>query len=385
VEDLNKLRRSARDIFDATLSAVDPRVAVKQAFVRDGPMVEVCGERFDVSATPIYSVGLGKAAAAMALGVEDVVGDNLKRGVISAPALPESLSQRWEFFAGGHPLPNEASLASAQSAFALLDRANEEQAIVIFLVSGGGSAMMEWPVDPAISLDDLRRANEVLIGCGASISEMNAVRRAFSAVKGGKLAQRAPNARMVTLIVSDTNSGDEANVASGPTLPDSPYRVLLDNSTALEAAHQKALELGFTSSIAHDICEQPIQQGCDLLIERLMNENTDCLISGGEFSCPVRADGIGGRNLETVLRCALAERNVVILSAGTDGIDGNSPAAGAIAAETTLARARSLSLEPADFLARSDSYTFFEQLGDLIVTGPTGTNVRDLRILLKTS
>jgi hydroxypyruvate reductase len=116
-----------------------------------------------------------------------------------------------------------------------------------------------------------------------------------------------------------------------------------------------------------------------------MNENTDCLISGGEFSCPVRADGIGGRNLETVLRCALAERNVVILSAGTDGIDGNSPAAGAIAAETTLARARSLSLEPADFLARSDSYTFFEQLGDLIVTGPTGTNVRDLRILLKTS
>ena len=383
-QNTQELRRSAREIFYAALSAVDPRVAVKRAIVRDGPMVEVCGERFDAPATPIYAVGLGKAAAAMALGVEDVLGDKLMRGVLSAPAFPESLSQRWEFFAGGHPLPNEASLAAAQSAFALLDRANDEQALVIFLVSGGGSAMMEWPVDPAISLDDLRRANEVLIGCGASISEINEVRRAFSGVKGGKLAQRAPHVRMITLIVSDTNSGDEANVASGPTLPDSPHCVLLDNSTALEAAHQKALELGFKSTIAQDICEQPIQEGCDLLLASI--ERTDCLISGGEFSCPVRGDGVGGRNLETVLRCAmgLKERDVVVLSAGTDGIDGNSPAAGAIADRTTLARARSLGLDPAEFLARSDSYTFFDQLGDLIVSGPTGTNVRDLRILLKT-
>ena len=384
-QNTNELRRCARQMFDAALSAVDPRVAVRRAIVRDGPMVEVCGARFDASSTSIYSIAIGKAAAEMVHGVEDALGDKLTRGVISAPASSASLSQRWEFFAGGHPLPNEASLAAAQAAFALLDRANDEQAIVIFLVSGGGSAMMEWPIDPAISLDDLRRANEVLIGCGASISEINEVRRAFSAVKAGKLAQRAPQARKVTLIVSDTNSGDEANVASGPTLPDSPYCVLLDNSTALDAAHQKALELGFTSTVAHDICEQPIEDGCELLLARL-NENTDCLISGGEFSCPVRGDGIGGRNLETVLRCAmhLQEREVVVLSAGTDGVDGNSPAAGAIADQTTLARARSLGLDPVEFLARSDSYTFFEQLGDLIVTGLTGTNVRDLRILLKT-
>lgn len=379
----NELRRRAREIFDTALLSVDPRRAVSQAIVRDGPTFEVCGERFDASSTPVYSIALGKAATTMAHGVEDVLGDKLARGVISAPPSSPSLSQRWEIFAGGHPLPNEASLSSAQSAFALLDQANDERALVIFLVSGGGSAMMEWPISPAMSLDDLRRVNQELIGSGARISEINEVRRSFSAVKGGKLAQRAPHARIVTLIVSDTNRGDEANVASGPTLPTSPYRVLLGNWTALDAAHQKALELGFKSTIAHDICEQPIQDGCELLLARL-NENTDCLISGGEFSCPVRDDGIGGRNLETVLRCALAERNVVVLSAGTDGIDGNSPAAGAIADQTTLARARDLALDPADFLARSDSYTFFAQLGDLIVTGPTGTNVRDLRILLKT-
>ena len=349
-------------------------------------MVEVCGVRFDLSSTPVFAIGLGKAAAAMALGVDDVIGEKLTGGVISAPASTEPLSQKWRIYEGGHPLPNEASLEAAQAAFKLLDRANDERALVIFLVSGGGSAMMEWPIRPEISLDDLRRANKELIGCGAPISEINAMRRTFSAVKGGRLAQRAPHARMVTLIVSDTNPGDEANVASGPTLPTaSPYRVLLDNSTALEAAQQKASELGFRPTIAHEICEQPIQEGCDLLIGRLMNDNTDCLISGGEFSCPVRGDGIGGRNLETVLRCAIALKNdpVVVLSAGTDGIDGNSPAAGAIADQTTMTRARNLGFDPAEFLARSDSYTFFENLNDLIVTGPTGTNVRDVRILIR--
>ena len=362
--------------------------------MRDGPMVEVCGERVDVSSTPIYSIAIGKAAAAMAHGVEDVLGSDFRRGVISALALPEPLSERWEVFAGGHPLPNEASLEAAQSAFALLHRANYERALVIFLVSGGGSAMMEWPLNPAMSLDELRRINEELVGSGARISEINAVRREISAVKGGRLAERAPHARIVTLIVSDTNEGDEANVASGPTLSSTdfvsvsksnpPHRVLLDNSTALEAAYQKAKELGFTPAIAHDICEQPIQEGCDILLTRLLKENTDCLISGGEFSCPVRGAGVGGRNLETVLRLAprLESLKAVALSAGTDGIDGNSPAAGAIADETTLSRARDLHLDPAAFLARSDSYTFFQKLDDLIVTGPTGTNVRDLRILL---
>ncbi len=382
---LDQLRRAAREIFDAAIASVDPRQAVKQAIVRDGPTVEVCGERFDATATPIFAIAIGKAAASMALGVEDALGDQLTRGVISAPTLSATLSQPWEIFEGGHPLPNEASLEAAEAAFNLLDWANDVRGVVICLVSGGGSAMFEYPKHPGMSLDDLRRENQTLISSGASISEVNAVRRTFSAVKGGGLVRHAPEARFVTLIVSDTNRGDEANVASGPTLPsNSPYRVLLGNWTALDAAYQKASELGFTPAVAHDICEQPIQEGCDLLLAS--HGNTDCLISGGEFSCPVRGDGRGGRNLETVLRLAMGlKEEAVVFSAGTDGVDGNSPAAGAIADQTTVARARSLGLDPADFLARSDSYTFFEKLGDLIVTGPTGTNVRDLRFFITSS
>jgi hydroxypyruvate reductase len=383
---LDQLHRSAREIFDAALASVDPRRAVARAIVCDGPIVEVCGERFDASSTQIFAVALGKAAAAMAHGIEDVLGEKLTRGVISAPAFSKPLSRPWEVYEGGHPLPNEASIEAAEAALNLLDWANDVRGVVICLVSGGGSAMFEYPKSPAISLDDLRRENELLIAGGARISEINEVRRSLSAVKGGQLVQYAPAARFVTLIVSDTNRGDEANVASGPTLPsDSPYQVLLGNWTALEAAQQKAIELGFTSStISHEICEQPIQDGCDLLLAT--SKQTDCLISGGEFSCPVRGPGVGGRNLETVLRLAMdLDEQAVVLSAGTDGVDGNSPAAGAMADHTTIARARSLGLDPSDYLARSDSYTFFERLNDLVVTGPTGTNVRDLRIIITSS
>jgi hydroxypyruvate reductase len=405
---VQQLHRDARAIFDHALSSVDPRQAVKNA---------ITIER--LNAPRIYAAAIGKAAAAMAKGLDVALGQRLTGGVISAPAAFES--KRWQSFIGGHPLPNQASLDAARAAFTLLDRANDEQALVIFLISGGGSAMLESPVSSEISLEDLQRANEALVGCGARIAEVNAVRRAFSAVKGGGLASRAPRAQQLTLIVSDTNPGDEASVASGPTLLpplDAPkamdvvehhnldavlpksilkavqqskpfhtlhgsHRVLLDNSTAIEAAREKASELGFTCVTRTDICEQPIEEGCELLL----SEPSSCLVSGGEFSCPVRGDGRGGRNLETALRCAIrldqSSQRAVVLSAGTDGIDGNSPAAGALADETTVERARRLGLDPHDFLARSDSYSFFEKLGDLIVTGPTGTNVRDLRIVIK--
>lgn len=356
----------------------------------------------------------------MARGLDDALGDKLSAGVIVSTSLHHST--RWQSFIGGHPLPNETSLASARAAFELLDRANNEQGTVLFLISGGGSAMIEWPISDDISLDDLRSANEVLVSSGARIAEINSVRRAFSAVKGGGLARRAQRAQMFTFIVSDTNPGDEASVASGPTLnapagapnaidviehyhlelPESimkavrraqPSRpitgshiVLLDNQTALDAAAQKARELGYTCATLDHIREQPIEEGCKLLLK---SARDGCTISGGEFSCPVRGDGRGGRNLETTLRCAINLKDqsspVVVLSAGTDGIDGNSTAAGAIADETTIQRAQNLNLDAEQYLARSDSYTFFEQLNDLIVTGPTGTNVRDLRIVLKSS
>jgi len=398
---MSELQRHAREIFDHALSSVDPRQAVRNAHL-------------DLPSGPIYSIAIGKAATSMARGLEDALGDKLTAPVLIA--------------VGGHPLPDENSLASARATFALLDRANAEEATVVFLISGGGSAMIECPVSDEISLADLRAANRTLISCGASIAEVNAVRRTFSAVKGGGLVRRVPRAQTFTLIVSDTNPGDEANVASGPTLNpprDSPkaidvvehYRletvlpesimrvlrqqrpstatvgshlVLLDNNTALTTAHDKAIELGFSCTILSDICEQPVATGCELLLSNLLTSSTQCAVSGGEFACPVRGDGSGGRNLETVLRWAIGLANecgkgphLVVLSAGTDGIDGNSPAAGAIADETTIQRAQNLGLDADQYLARSDSYSFFERLNDLIVTGPTGTNVRDLRILLR--
>jgi hydroxypyruvate reductase len=403
-----RLHQDARLIFDHALSSVDPCEAVRQVHLNK-------------SSRPFYAIAIGKAATSMALGLDYLLGERLTAGVVVSSTRHNS--NRWQSFIGGHPLPTEASLAAARAAFLLLDRANKENANVIFLISGGGSAMIEWPVNDNISLRDLRSANQDLISCGASIAEVNSVRRAFSAVKGGGLARRAPRAQVLTLIVSDTNPGDEASVASGPSLdapPDAPkaievvehygldsvlpesiiravrkirlanipvngaHGVLLDNQTAIYAARAKAAELGFPCAVLNYVNEQPIQEGCDLLVASLYNA-----ISGGEFSCPVRGYGRGGRNLETALRCAInlhdQPTHTVILSAGTDGIDGNSPAAGAIADETTIRRAQNLGLNAEQYLARSDSYTFFEQLNDLVITGPTGTNVRDLRILLRSA
>ena len=293
--DLHELHRHARAIFDYSLTAVDPRPAVTNALL---------DLRVD---TPIYSIAIGKAATSMALGLEDALGDKLAAGVIISTAFHQS--PRWESFTGGHPLPNQDSLAAASAAFSLLDRANDERATVVFLISGGGSAMIEWPISDDISLDDLRAANHDLVSCGARIAEINSVRRALSAVKGGGLARRAPHAQMFTLIVSDTNRGDEASVASGPTLnppADAPnaidvvehyhletvlpksimkavrrahsstpvsgsHQVLLDNQTALNAAAQKARELGYETAMLDHICEQPIEEGCELLLESVRN------------------------------------------------------------------------------------------------------------------
>ena len=379
----------------------------------------------------------------MAVGLDQILGGALTAGLLVDPrriTLDQEipLPKPWLCWNGGHPLPTRDSLFAAEQALELLDRANAEHALLIFLVSGGGSAMIEWPISSEINLGTMRMANKILVASGASISEINAVRRAFSYIKGGRLAAKAPNCDQITLIVSDVRPGEEWNVASGPTLPppntapkaqdvieryqlrpqlpepilraiDSDdgkppsynsmnvreHFVLLENNTALEAAATAARTKDLTAEIARDISDEPIEAGVEKLLTRLgalkssKGETDVCLISGGEFACPVRGDGLGGRNLETALRLAIAadERRdqigeFVALCAGTDGIDGNSPAAGAIVDSTTIERARRIGLDPAGFLNRSDSYSFFVALGDVITTGPTGTNVRDLRILL---
>ena len=446
---LTQLRLAARDIFDETLRAVDAGEAVRRAVHLKGSQLTVQDATIELSNRWIYSIAIGKAALPMALALEDAIGERFIRGLIVGPVrTPEACvpPSRWQWREGGHPLPTKTSLVAAEEAFALLDRANKERALLIFLISGGGSAMLEWPIQQGIALADLRMANKVLINCGASIVEINSVRRAFSAVKGGRLAARAPNCDQITLIVSDVPSGQERNVASGPTLApsrdapdprevtaryrldtklprqvlraidaksDAPFPsddiaslignhfVLLDNDKALAVAAKAARQRGFVTEISRDINDQRIEEGCPEILKRLEafhtggvhnpSRNSICLVSGGEFACPLNGSGIGGRNQETALRLALESENpdrqsrsmtFVALCAGTDGIDGNSPAAGAIVDSTTIQRARAIGLDPEDFLKRSDAYSFFVALGDAITTGATGMNVRDIRILL---
>ena len=447
------LRREAREIFNVALRRVDAGDAVRAAVQIDGPHLTISNEVVNnyTPGRPVFVLAVGKAAIPMAAAISEVLVTEITEGLVIGPypghyaELRSQFGTRWRVCDGSHPIPTYSSIEAARYAVELMGRANDEQALVIFLVSGGGSSMIERPIDDVITLADLQTANRTLVECGANISEINAVRIAISAIKGGRLAKRAPDTDQITLIVSDTPQGQESIVASGPTfdpplegpsaydvilrhklvadLPESilhaakfpreqpvknaPDRirrhcVLLDSKTALNAACEEAYRRSFVAESSTDISEQPIAEGCELMLARtaelysrnIGSDKVVCLISSGEFSCPVIGNGIGGRNAETVLRCAItlgkprsqdaltAARHIAVLSAGTDGIDGNSPAAGAAADETSVERAGIIGIEPRDFLEGSDAYNFFKALDEAIVTGPTGTNVRDLRIVL---
>lgn len=437
------LRDASLGLFSEVFQIIDAETAVSKAIEIKDSKLFICNEAFDLNEfSEIYVVSFGKAAMKMAVGSNKILADKITQVIISAPKRNKNLSSKWKVFIGGHPIPNKASLAAAKAAMELLRKANHPRSLIIFLISGGGSAMLELPKDEKISLKDLQKTNQTLVNCGATINEINKFRRAISNIKGGGLSRIASLARQVSLIISDTNRNDEASVASGPTilatdnedsiekakevaakyqlfslLPNSVCKffenaeslklkpekakikssvyTLLDNKVAVDSIAKSAWEKGFITEIADGLIENPIEEGCRELIKRLLKLSVEnrgkyvALISGGEFVCPVKGDGIGGRNLETTLRCLLEiekqtdkKFEFAILSGGTDGIDGNSPAAGAVGDETSLKRAKDLRLKPEEYLANSDSYNFFCGLGDVIVTGATGTNVRDVRILL---
>jgi hydroxypyruvate reductase len=435
-------KQIARKIFDGALAAADPAVAVERSVTVVDEMVSATGLLVSSTAESrdIFAVAIGKAAYSTAAGLARVLGPRLKEGIavgVLPRAKPEmiELATRWTLLAGSHPLPTEESFAAGRAIIDFVRHADRPDAAIIFLISGGGSAMVEWPVDPRITVRDLATINALLLASGVPIYELNIVRRALSAIKGGRLASFAPQSLKVGLIVSDTNPGDEASVASGPTFPAPaanlsaadilrhhglwekvppvirevivagsslvnhqpppkplPNRVLLNSEDAIAGAHNTAADLGFQVVVSDGIVEQEIARGCGDLLERFSVVDAAkpiCLLSAGEFRTPVNGDGWGGRSTETALRLALmlakntgSPSTYTALLAGTDGIDGNCPAAGAVIDETSLSRARSLGHDPRAFLDRSDSFSFFDSLDDAIVTGPTGTNVRDLRILL---
>jgi len=438
---LPQLRGDARGIFDAGLTAANPYDAVNRQVIRKGDTLTVAGEPYDLSSyRNVYVVGAGKAAAKMASAVEELLRDHISSGIVIVKyghKLPLSLV---EIIDAGHPLPDEAGVAGTTRIIDLLRRATEGD-LVVLLLSGGGSALLPCPVDE-ITLEDKIRTTQTLLDCGATIHEVNTVRKHISKIKGGRLARLAYPATLVSLILSDVVGDSLDVIASGPTVPDSssfadclrvveryeleekiPLRVRAfleagargeveetpkagdpifqhvrnvivgNNRMALEAARLRAEGLGY-NTLALSSCmegEAKVVAVAHVTIAKEIVTSGNpvgrpaCVLSGGETTVTVRGKGLGGRNQEFALAAAAAidgAEGVVILSAGTDGTDGPTDAAGGVVDGTTLQRGRDKGLDAADFLRRNDSHTFLSAVGDLLVTGPTFTNVMDLRLVL---
>jgi len=436
-----ELRQSARAIFDAAVTAVDPAEAIRRHVVREGARLTIGRDVVDLNGVgQIVVVGLGKAGAPMAAAVEEILGDRISRGVVVTKYGHVQPTRTIRIHEAGHPVPDEAGIAGAQ---AVLDHVKGlgSRDLVLVLISGGGSALTPAPVD-GITLAEKQALTKALLACGADIREMNTLRKHISRIKGGQLARAAAPARVFALILSDIVGDPLDAIASGPTVPDprtyadalaivdkynlrqgipASVRAHLEagaagripetpkpddplfaqvksvmvasNIQALEAAKAEAQRRGFQAMILSSFIEGETREiarmHAALALEARASGNPlkppMCLITGGETTVTLKGKGKGGRNQEFALAAAMdiaAVPDVVILSAGTDGTDGPTDAAGALADGDTLPRATALGLAPRAALDGNDAYPFFERLGDLVITGPTRTNVMDVRLVL---
>jgi len=438
---VKRLRQDVEAIFRAGLDAVDSKNAVKRSLKRENNDLTAANSSYDLSAFEnVYVVGAGKASAAMAQAVEEILGERVRAGIVNVKyghSLPLDIIGLNE---GGHPMPDEAGLEGTKQIVELVTKAGQRD-LVLCLISGGGSALLPYPAE-GISLDEKRRLTQILLEIGATIHEINILRKHVSCIKGGQLARLAYPSTLVTLIISDVVGDDLDSIASGPTVPDrSTYAdclrilrkyslenkipesirhhyekgargqipetpkkgdpvfrktknvIVASNSLALEGAAHKADELGYNSLVlsasiegeAKEVALDHVAVAKKILQTETPVPNPACVISGGETTVTIRGKGKGGRNQEFVLAAAIAIdglENVVVLSGGTDGTDGPTDAAGAFADGSTLCRAKNRGFDAETYLLNNDSYTFFNILNDLFITGPTFTNVMDLRLVL---
>jgi len=435
-----KLRKAAGEIFQAALDAANPRIAIHRHVRREGENLLVDGAVYDLGPGRVVVVGAGKACAAMAAAVEEVLGDRIRDGVVVVKdgyALP---LRRIRVAQAGHPVPDARGVEGTSAILGLLTETRPED-LVIVLISGGGSALLPAPV-AGIDLIEKQAMTRALLACGATIEEINAVRKHCSRIKGGQLARALFPARSLTLILSDVIGDPVDAIASGPTVPDTTtygealevlrrYRVedripvsilrhlergargeipetpkagdpcfatahhciVGNNFQSLLAARDRAARLGFQALLLTTALKGESREVAKVLAALLLEMRRSghplsppaCLLLGGETTVTVRGNGKGGRSQELVLAGAIAiagGRDLVIWSAGTDGTDGPTDAAGAVADGDTWARAKEVGLDPLRALEENDAYHFFEGLGDLIKTGPTLTNVMDVILLL---
>ncbi len=457
-------RQQLIEIMTAALRAVDPVEAVRRHMQRRGEILQVGDVHYDLSKfRRVIVVGGGKAGAPMAAAVTEVLSDRITGGAVvvkyghtatsgmwqvrfghsdDAPAPSRSLPSLGpiELMEAGHPIPDAAGLMGAQRVLGWLRGLSTED-LVICLISGGGSALLPAPAE-GIRLEDKQALTGLLLRAGATINEINAVRKHCSLLKGGQLARRAAPATLITLVLSDVVGSPLDVIASGPTVPDSStfadaYAVLEryglleqapasivahlrrgmagalaetpkpgdpcfartqtvivgDNRIAAQAAAGRARQLGFSTQILTTFVEgeaREVARVCAALLKEEVQANAPlprpaCLILGGETTVTVRGHGQGGRNQELALAAALALNgwpDVAIASLGTDGTDGPTDAAGAMATGWTVRAGEALGLNAAAMLSNNDAYHFFSALGDLILTGPTGTHVNDLVLAL---
>lgn len=435
-----KTKDHALQIFREALEAVDPKRCVLEHIKLKGNTLKVDGREYDLKKYgSIFVVAFGKAASSMGKTVEETLGDRVTDGIVVSNSRSPFMFSRMRFYLSSHPAPDERSLSAAKEVMKILDNAGERD-LVIFLISGGGSAMLAMPV-PGISINDKRKVTEMLLKSGADTYGLNAVRKHISEIKGGGLLQKALPAEIITLILSDV-VGDRLDViASGPTVPDGttfeeawrvieecglehkiPPKIIIrleegrsgkipetlkkgnfdpdkvqtvivgNNFKSLVSAEKKAKELGYKTLLLSSQIKGESREvakaiaGIALDIHRLgiPIKKPACLIFGGETTVTVTGKGKGGRNTETALAFSMEimGRNVSGLFCGTDGIDGPTDAAGAICDGTTRERAREINLSARSSLMQNDSYAFFEKLGDLIKIGPTGTNVMDIGVVI---
>ena len=438
-------RQPVLRILTAALESVDPGVAIARHVQRRGEVLSAAGKDYHL---PDYGrvivVGAGKAGAPMARTVSGLLGELLESGIVIVKEGHRGGSERashpkLEILEAGHPLPDERGLVGTRRIIELLETTREDD-LVLVLISGGGSALLTAPA-AEVGLEDLQRLTDGLLRSGATIQEINTLRKHLDLVKGGQLARLAAPAEVLALILSDVVGNPLEAIASGPTAADpstyahalsvleryelsgkTPQPVLShlqrgaageypetpkpdeglfakvnnviigDNLQAAEAALEQARKEGFNSLLLTTYLQGEARQAGRLLaaILRQVAANEQplprpaCLVAGGETTVTVRGVGLGGRNQELALG-AVAElaglERVALLTLATDGGDGPTDAAGAIVSGETWQRAKQAQLAPLEFLERNDAYHFFQALGDLLLTGPTQTNVNDLAFL----
>lgn len=415
-------RRDALDMLEAALDSVDAFGATKEALSLTGGTLSANDVTIDRTAIEnIYVVGFGKASVGMARAVEAVLPRTDGLVISTEPATLDCI----RVLEGDHPLPTQRNVDVTRELLDIIDQAGERD-LMLVLISGGGSALL---CQPSISLKAMRDVTERLMQAGCTIQELNTVRKHLSSVKGGQLAARC-SAPILSLVISDVIGDPLEFIASGPTAPDpttsadardvlkkygfwtdnevtqyiqrgcagdlqeTPGRlnnvdhvIVANNERACRYARARAQEKGYHADVASTaLSGEASQAGRDIArYAKLLPRDRGVVIFGGETVVTVTGDGRGGRNQEVVLGATpeIEGENIVVLSCGTDGVDGSSPAAGAIADGYTMRRVRQLHLDREAALRDNDSYAFFEALGDAIVTGPTGTNVMDIQIVVK--